>query len=66
MLCNVFVKLCVLGNMEKKKAKSRPSANKSKKKKAPDPPPEDAQEDRPFDMGGLPDRDLKKNLGGCG
>ena len=52
--------------MEKKKEKNRESADKDKKKKAPSPPPKDTQEDRPFDMGGLPDRDLKKNLGRCG
>ncbi|HEY8513718.1 MAG TPA: hypothetical protein VIL31_17295 [Cyclobacteriaceae bacterium] len=53
-------------DMEKKKAKSRPSAEKDKKKKTPDPPPDDGRQERPFDMGGLPTRDLKKNLGGCG
>jgi hypothetical protein len=27
---------------------------------------ESAGQDDPWDFGGLPDRDLKKNLGGCG
>lgn len=61
-----FRKALCLMDMEKKKAKSRPSAEKDKKKKTPDPPPDDGRQERPFDMGGLPTRDLKKNLGGCG
>lgn len=30
------------------------------------PPAKDEQDDDKMDFGGLPDRDLKKNLGGCG
>lgn len=56
--------------MEKKKAKSGKLEDKSgakdKAKKNAAAAAEDSQESRPFDMGGLPDRDLKKNLGGCG
>ncbi|HEX7013903.1 MAG TPA: hypothetical protein VF191_00230 [Cyclobacteriaceae bacterium] len=52
--------------MAKKKTKRAEPEDKEKKQKVPDLPPRDADEDRPFDMGGLPDRDLKKNLGGCG
>jgi hypothetical protein len=36
----------------------------SKKPEAPKPPPAPEPE-KPFDFGGLPERDLKKNLG-CG
>lgn len=52
--------------MAKKKAKSPARADKEKKQKATNLPPPQADEERPFDMGGLPDRDFKKNLGGCG
>jgi hypothetical protein len=53
-------------NMAKKKTKRRPTAGAEKKRKPGDAPPRESEEDRPFDMGGLPNRDLKKNLGGCG
>ena len=44
----------------KKKAKK---AGKEPKKA--EPPTPATEEDKPFDFGGFPDRDLKKNLG-CG
>jgi hypothetical protein len=50
-------------------AKKPHPKNKKKEKKLPAPPPEpnpSTSEEKPFDFGGLPDRDLKKNLGGCG
>lgn len=46
--------------MGKKKAKKRPKLDE-KKKEVPLPP----EKDESFDFGGLPDRNLKKNLG-CG
>jgi hypothetical protein len=46
----------------KKKAKK---AEKEPKKAEPLAPTQATEEDKPFDFGGLPDRDLKKNLG-CG
>jgi hypothetical protein len=48
----------------KKKAKK---ADKEQKKVEPEPlaPTPATEEDKPFDFGGLPNRDLKKNLG-CG
>ncbi|MDV3309835.1 MAG: hypothetical protein LOY03_13575 [Cyclobacteriaceae bacterium] len=54
--------------MEKKKTKPEPANKdeKDKKKPADLPPSRESDEERPFDLGGLPDRDLKKNLGGCG
>ena len=47
------------GEMKKKK----PKAAKEKPKQPP-PPPDETSDDR-FNFGGLPQRDLKKNLG-CG
>jgi hypothetical protein len=46
--------------MGKKKATKKP---REKEKKSP--PPAEAEKKNPFDFGGLPDRNLKKNLG-CG
>ena len=46
----------------KKKAKK---AEKEPKKVEPLAPNPATEEDKPFDFGGLPNRDLKKNLG-CG
>jgi len=47
--------------MKKKKSK-----NLKSKEKVKDPPKSAEREDeKPFDFGGIPDRDLKKNLG-CG
>lgn len=43
--------------------KKQPKKEKSKEKKSN--PKIDQEEEKPFDFGGLPDRDLKKNLG-CG
>lgn len=43
--------------------KKKPKKDKEKVKQQP-PPPEEIKEDR-FDFGGLPTRDIKKNLG-CG
>jgi hypothetical protein len=43
--------------------KKKPKPSKEKVKQTP-PPPEETKDDR-FDFGGLPTRDLKKNLG-CG
>jgi hypothetical protein len=47
--------------MKKKKS------NKTKSKGKPNEPPKIVEQDpeKPFDFGGIPDRDLKKNLG-CG
>jgi len=47
----------------KKKAKERKGAKKIVPEKPKQMPPPD--DDKPFDFGGIPDRDLKKNLG-CG
>jgi hypothetical protein len=50
-------------------AKKPHPKSKKKEKKLPAPPSEpnpSSSEEKPFDFGGLPDRDLKKNLGGCG
>jgi len=54
----------------KKKAKEEKPPKKivtAKPKQIPsqDARPVDAEDDKPFDFGGIPDRDLKKNLG-CG
>ncbi len=49
------------GETDKADAKTRDSG----KAKAPKEAPADPDETNPFDFGGLPDRDLKKNLG-CG
>lgn len=47
----------------KKKSKEKKAAQKLVPEKAKQmPPPAD---EKPFDFGGIPDRDLKKNLG-CG
>jgi hypothetical protein len=50
-----------------KKDKKKP---KTPKKEAPAkenrPTTQEVDDERPFDFGGLPSRDLKKNLGGCG
>lgn len=48
----------------KKKGKLKTPAKKIVQEKAKELPPQD-EESKPFDFGGLPDRDLKKNLG-CG
>jgi len=53
---------CDLYRMKKSKKKAKP------KDVVPDPKSEGAvkpEKEKPFDFGGLPDRDLKKNLG-CG
>ncbi|HWA34551.1 MAG TPA: hypothetical protein VG737_10500 [Cyclobacteriaceae bacterium] len=47
--------------MKKKKAKKE--IKKAVPVKSKDIPPQD--DEKPFDFGGIPDRDLKKNLG-CG
>lgn len=47
----------------KKKAKEKKSAKKIVTEKPKQAPPQD--DEKPFDFGGIPDRDLKKNLG-CG
>jgi hypothetical protein len=44
--------------MSKKQA-----SKKVKEKDKKQPPPEEAEKDKPFDFGGLPGRNLKKNLG---
>jgi hypothetical protein len=49
--------------MKKKVAKVNKQAKKLVPQKPKDMPPQD--EEKPFDFGGIPDRDLKKNLG-CG
>lgn len=50
--------------MKKKKEKASAHSVKEKEKKS-SIPRENSEEEKPFDFGGLPDRDLKKNLG-CG
>ena len=50
--------------MKKKKEKGVDDHARKKEKKF-TVPQESFQEEKPFDFGGLPDRDLKKNLG-CG
>jgi hypothetical protein len=47
------------------KKKTKKAGAKSTVKTIPQEPIWSADEDKPFDFGGLPDRDLKKNLG-CG
>jgi hypothetical protein len=47
----------------KKKAKEKKTPKKLPEKPKSQPP--QADEEKPFDFGGIPDRDLKKNLG-CG
>ena len=47
----------------KKKSKEKKPPKKIVPGKAKQIPPQD--EEKPFDFGGIPDRDLKKNLG-CG
>lgn len=47
----------------KKKAKQKKTPKKLPEK--PNASPQQADEEKPFDFGGIPDRDLKKNLG-CG
>ena len=48
----------------KKKSKEKKPATKLVPEKVKQIPPRD-EEEKPFDFGGIPDRDLKKNLG-CG
>ncbi|HEX8061141.1 MAG TPA: hypothetical protein VF473_09415 [Cyclobacteriaceae bacterium] len=48
----------------KKKAKQTKTPKKIELKKSKE-TPRQAEEEKPFDFGGIPDRDLKKNLG-CG
>lgn len=48
----------------KKKGKEKKPAKKLVPEKAKPIPPND-EDEKPFDFGGIPDRDLKKNLG-CG
>lgn len=59
MECNVFktVALCM-----KKKPGKKEKVKPTEKKQ---PPEQEAEKDDAFDFGGLPDRNLKKNLG-CG
>jgi hypothetical protein len=47
-----------------KKQRSKPKKDKTQVKAEP-PKPDANPEEKPFDFGGLPERDLKKNLG-CG
>lgn len=51
-----------LTDMSKKKAKVKKEAKPVPPKEKDEPQQDD---EKPFDFGGLPDRDLKKNLG-CG
>ena len=46
-------------------AKKKVVKEKVKKEEAPRPLAEVKEDEKPFDFGGLPSRDLKKNLG-CG
>lgn len=50
-------------NRMKKKEKTRKATKKIVPAKEKEIPPQD--DEKPFDFGGIPDRDLKKNLG-CG
>ncbi len=47
------------------KRKTKKTADKSTAKPTPQETIRSADDDKPFDFGGLPNRDLKKNLG-CG
>jgi hypothetical protein len=47
----------------KKKAQAKKQTKKLMSEKPKEIPPQD--DEKPFDFGGIPDRDLKKNLG-CG
>ena len=49
-------------NGKKKEPKAKETKDKKKKTRE---TASDAEAEKPFDFGGLPDRDLKKNLG-CG
>ena len=51
--------------MRKAKKKTRKADDKLVVKPAIQEPVRSVEEDKPFDFGGIPDRDLKKNLG-CG
>lgn len=52
--------------MKKKKAKNQDAVSKKKTETKPLPPANKSEpEEKAFDFGGLPNRDLKKNLG-CG
>ena len=51
--------------MSKAKRKTKKASEKPTVKPTEQEPKRSVDEDRPFDFGGLPDRDLKKNLG-CG
>lgn len=64
-LRNVFA--CINGDlMRKKPKKAKTDQQKPKPEVQPsDRKPVETNEDNPFDFGGLPARDLKKNLG-CG
>jgi len=57
--CNDLSQLFNFGEMKKKKPKTA-----KEKPKPPTTPPDETSDDR-FNFGGLPQRDLKKNLG-CG
>ena len=47
------------------KKKTKKTGDKSTPKPTPQEDIRSAEDDKPFDFGGLPERDLKKNLG-CG
>ena len=57
--------MCFFIDMRRPTKKKAKKAEKEPKKAEPLGPAQTAEEDKPFDFGGLPDRDLKKNLG-CG
>ena len=58
--------------MEEKRNKTRSKTRRKKNSELPKPDdqainkPGNADDNGRFDFGGLPERDLKKNLGGCG
>jgi len=54
-----------LMDMNKTTKKKAKKAEKEPTKAQPPAPTQGTEEDKPFDFGGLPNRDLKKNLG-CG
>lgn len=53
---------------EKKTPRKKSAASRTRREQTrdEDPKPAPVEEENPMDFGGLPQRDLKKNLGGCG
>jgi hypothetical protein len=57
--------MCFLIDMTRPTKKKAKKAEMEPKKAEPQAPAQTTEEDKPFEFGGLPNRDLKKNLG-CG